>query len=80
MGLPTFSIKRPVLVIMIFLAGIILGLISITRLPVELYQGQNTGVISIIVRARGGLPPTEVEKSITKPIWKPYFSNRNEGK
>ncbi len=38
------------------------------RLPVELYQGQNQGIVSIIVRARGGLPPTDVEKSITKPV------------
>ena len=68
MGLPTFSIRRPVLVAMIFLASLILGMISLFRLPVELYQGQNTGIISIIIRARGGLPPLDVEKSITKPV------------
>ena len=68
MGLPTVSIRRPVLVAMLFLGFILLGIISLTRLPVELYQGQNPGIISIIVRARGGLPPPDVEKSITKPI------------
>ncbi|HTL48117.1 MAG TPA: efflux RND transporter permease subunit [Verrucomicrobiae bacterium] len=68
MGLPSFSIHRPVLTIMIFVIGILLGVISLTRLPVELYQGGNQGIISIIVRARGGLPPPEVEKSITKPV------------
>jgi HAE1 family hydrophobic/amphiphilic exporter-1 len=68
MGLPNFSIKRPVLTAMLFLALIVGGVISLTRLQVELYQGQNQGIISIIVRARGGLPPGEVEKSITVPI------------
>lgn len=68
MGLPTFSVHRPVLTAMFFTALIILGLISLLRLPVELYQGQSQGIISITVRARGGLPPLEVEKEITKPI------------
>src|SRR3989338_2062824 len=68
MGLPTIAIRKPVLVAMIFWACIILGLISLFRLPIELYQGQNQGIISIVVRARGGLAPIEVEKSITRPI------------
>ncbi len=68
MGLPTFSIRRPVLTTMLFVILLLFGIISLTRLPVELYQGQNQGIISIIVRARGGLPPPEVEKAITKPI------------
>lgn len=68
MGLPSFSIRRPVLTAMIFLSLILLGGIALLRLPVELYQGQNQNIISIIVRARGGLPPPEVEKAITKPV------------
>ncbi len=68
MGLPSFSIHRPVLIIMVFIGLIILGIISLMRLPVELYQGQDAGIVSIIVRARGGLPPEDVEKTITKPI------------
>lgn len=68
MGLPSFSIRRPVLTTMVYVILLLLGVISLTRLPVELYQGQNQGIISIIVRARGGLPPPEVEKAITKPI------------
>lgn len=68
MGLPKFSIQRPVLTIVIFIALVMLGLISFMRLPVELYQGQSQNIISIIVNARGGLPPPEVEKLITKPV------------
>jgi hydrophobic/amphiphilic exporter-1 (mainly G- bacteria), HAE1 family len=68
MGLPTISIKRPVFTVVIFLAGMLLGGISLFRLPIELYQGQAQSIISIVVHARGGLPPGEVEKGITKPI------------
>ncbi len=68
MGLPTVAIKRPVLTVMVFLGVTLLGIISLLKLPVELYQGQDRGIISIIVRARGGLSPVDVEKSITKPV------------
>jgi HAE1 family hydrophobic/amphiphilic exporter-1 len=68
MGLPSFSIKRPVFTIIIYAAVIVMGLIALMRLKVELYQGQSQGIISIVVRARGGLPSQDVEKMITKPI------------
>ncbi|MFZ5802943.1 MAG: efflux RND transporter permease subunit [Candidatus Omnitrophota bacterium] len=68
MGLPTFSVNRPVLTGMVFLGFIVFGLISLLRLPIELYQGQSRGIVSIVVRARGGLPALEVEKEITKPV------------
>ncbi|MSR77527.1 MAG: efflux RND transporter permease subunit [Candidatus Omnitrophica bacterium] len=68
MGLPSAALKKPVMVAMIFAAFMMMGLIALVRLPVELYQGQNQGIISIVVRARGGLAPVEVEKLLTKPI------------
>ena len=68
MGLPSFSVHRPILVGMVFLGVVILGLVSVLRLQVELYQGENKGIISVIIRVRGGLQPTEVEKLITKPV------------
>ena len=68
MGLPTISVKRPVFTIVIFATLILLGFIALFLLPVELYQGSSRGVVSIIVRARGGLPPVEVERMITHPI------------
>lgn len=68
MGLPNFAIKRPIFTIMVFLAIMVLGIVSVFQLQVELYQGENRGIISVIVRVRGGLPPVEVEKLITKPI------------
>jgi len=46
----------------------IIGIISLMQLKVELYQGQSQAIVSIVVRARGGLPSQDVEKMITKPI------------
>ena len=68
MGLPALSVRKPVLTVMLFAAIILLGIISLLRLPVELYQGRSQGIISIVVRARGGLPSVEMEKHITKPV------------
>ena len=68
MGLPSFSIKRPVFTSIIYAAVIVMGLIALMRLKVELYQGQSQSIISIVVRARGGLPSQDVEKMITKPV------------
>ncbi|MBD3426087.1 MAG: MMPL family transporter [Candidatus Omnitrophica bacterium] len=68
MSLSSFSIKRPITTIMIFSALCLMGVIAITRLPVELYPDISFGQISIIVHIRGGIPPTEVETMVSKPI------------
>ena len=68
MGLPSVSVKRPVLIWVIFSGLVLLGVISLFLLTIELYQGSSRGIISIIIRARGGLPPVEVERMITHPV------------
>jgi len=68
MSLSRFSIVRPITTIMIFSALCLMGVISLTRLPVELYPDISFGQISIIIYIRGGIPPTEVESMVTKPI------------
>jgi hydrophobic/amphiphilic exporter-1 (mainly G- bacteria), HAE1 family len=68
MGLPDFSVKKPITVVMIFLGIIIVGLISLTRLPIELLPNFSFGDISIFINIRGGIPPEEVEELVTKPI------------
>ncbi|TRZ48953.1 MAG: efflux RND transporter permease subunit [Dehalococcoidia bacterium] len=68
MGLPSFSVKRPITVAMIFLGVIIVGLISLARLPIELLPNFSFGDISIFINIRGGIPPEEVEELVTKPI------------
>jgi len=68
MGLPKVAVGRPVLIWVVFGGIMMLGLISVFMLPVELYQGASRGIISIIIRARGGLPPIAVEQMITKVV------------
>ena len=68
MSLSRFSITKPVTTIMIFAALALMGVISLTRLPVELYPDISFGQISVIIYIRGGIPPTEVESLVTRPI------------
>lgn len=68
MNLPEISIKKPVTVLMVALIVILFGSVSLTKLPVELYPNTSFGEISIIIQVRGGIPPTEVETLVTKPI------------
>ncbi len=53
---------------MMFSALALMGVISLLRLPVELYPNISFGQISIIVYIRGGIPPTEVESMVTKSV------------
>ena len=68
MNLSEFSVKRPVTIFMLFLGILLVGAVSLTRLPVELKPNVAYGDISIIVAVRGGMPPQEVEVLVTKPI------------
>jgi len=53
---------------MVVLATALMGAVSLLYLPVELMPNISLGEISIIVYIRGGIPPTEVEERVTKPI------------
>ena len=68
MSLPSISIKKPVTVLMVTLIILLFGVVSLSKLPVELYPNTSFGQISIIIQVRGGIPPTEVETLVTKPI------------
>src|SRR3989338_4900526 len=68
MNLPELSIKKPVTIFMVMLIILLFGLVSLSKLPVELYPNTSFGQISIIIQVRGGIPPTEVEALVTKPI------------
>ena len=68
MNIPEFAVKRSITILMIFSALILFGLVSLIRLPVELYPNVSFGEISILVQVRGGIPPTEVEELVTKPV------------
>ncbi len=68
MSLPQLAVKRPTTIVMVFIGITLLGVIALLRLPIELYQHGGAGIISITTRIRGGIPPTEVETLVTRPI------------
>ena len=68
MSLPSFSIKRPVTMMMVYSILLLGGVICLTLLPVELYPNISFGEISIIINVRGGIPPTEVEWLVSKQV------------
>ncbi|MCB1195864.1 efflux RND transporter permease subunit [bacterium] len=68
MGLPVKSVNRPVTITMLFAGILLFGFISLKQLPVELTPNRDYGQISIIISVRGGMPPTEIESLITKPV------------
>ncbi len=67
MSLSGFSIKRPVTIVMLVLALLIFGFVSLPKLAVELYPELNLP-IAVVVTTVEGSSPGEVEKLVTKPI------------
>lgn len=53
---------------MIFWGIILVGVVSLQRLPVEMMPNVAFEDISIIIQIRGGVPPSDVEMLVTKPV------------
>ena len=68
MDISKTAVQRPIAISMIFVAILLIGIISLTKLPVELMPSIGQKKITIITRVRGGMPPTEVEELVTRPI------------
>jgi len=67
MGLPGFSVRRPVTVLMIYCAVTLLGVISFSRLPRELYPPITYPQLTIVTTYENAAPE-EVENQITKIV------------
>jgi len=67
MSLPSFSVRRPVTIIMFFIGIILLGTIAWTKLPQELFPPITYPQLSVISRYENAAPE-EVESLITKII------------
>ena len=67
MGLPDFSVKRPVTTMMIYAAVILMGVISWGRLPQELFPPITYPQLTIVTSYENAAPE-EVETQITKII------------
>src|SRR5687767_8132283 len=67
MSIPRFAIHRPVTMFMLSAVVVLLGAISLTRLPVDLMPEFTAPTISINV-GYNGVGPLEIEQLITRPI------------
>ncbi|MEK7214769.1 MAG: efflux RND transporter permease subunit, partial [Chloroflexota bacterium] len=67
MWLSDSSIKQPVLITMLLLATMIIGAISYSRMPVDLFPDVTFPVVAVSSRLAGA-SPEEVETLLTKPI------------
>jgi HAE1 family hydrophobic/amphiphilic exporter-1 len=65
--LPEFSVKQPVATLMLFLAVIILGAISLTRLPIDMLPDVEMPAISVLTTWPGA-SASDVETEVTKRI------------
>lgn len=67
MNISHFSIKRPVFTIVTMLFVIILGGVSLLKIPITLIPELNPP-IGVVVTSYPGASPTEVNEKITKPL------------
>lgn len=70
------AVKRPVTTVVAMLIIILLGTISLTRLPIELYPSMEIPVAAVIT-SYSGAGPHEVENLITRPIEEAMATVRN---
>lgn len=67
MGIADLSIKRPVATLMAVIVVIILGFVSLSRIPVDLLPDVELPV-AVIITAYPGASSEEIESLVTKPI------------
>ncbi|ABW20142.1 efflux RND transporter permease subunit [Alkaliphilus oremlandii] len=67
MNLSSLAVKRPVTITMIVLVVVLLGAISLTRLPIDLFPEIEVPV-AVISTSYTGVGPQEIENLITKQI------------
>ncbi|MCB4792305.1 MAG: efflux RND transporter permease subunit [Elusimicrobia bacterium] len=63
-----FGIQKPISTLMLVIAIILFAVVSLQRIPVELYPNYASGEVSVITRLRGGIAASEVEKYVTRPL------------
>ncbi|HEX3243766.1 MAG TPA: efflux RND transporter permease subunit, partial [Chloroflexota bacterium] len=67
MGLTRVAIARPVFMLMVILAMVLLGAVSFFRLNAELYPNISTPVVTVLTTYNGAAPE-DVRRLVTEPI------------
>jgi len=67
MILPRISVRRPVAIAMLFVAILLFGLVSLTRLPLDVMPEMEFPSLTVIT-IYPGASATEVEQQVTRPL------------
>ncbi len=67
MSIQNFSVKRPITLLMFYMAGIIFGIISLSKMDVDLLPPIRYPEISVITLYMGA-SPKEIETLVTRPV------------
>lgn len=67
MNISTLSVKRPVTTVMFILIVVLIGFVSLTKIPIDLYPNIEIPV-AIIQTSYPNVSPEEIENLVTKPI------------
>ena len=67
MSLYSSAVKRPIMTGLFFIAVIILGLFSLSKLPIDLYPDIETNTI-MVMTAYPGASAQDIEQNVTRPL------------
>jgi len=67
MSIYSSAVKRPIMTILCFVAVVILGLFSLTRLPIDLYPDIDTNTIMVMTSYQGA-SASDIEQNVTRPL------------
>jgi len=67
MGLSSLSVKRPVTTVMLVLIVVLFGVVSISKIPIDLYPNIEIPV-AIVSTSYANVAPEEIETLITRPV------------
>ncbi len=65
--MPRFSIRNPYFIVVICLALLLLGVLGISRMPVDLFPAINIPQV-VVATFFSGMPPQDIETDITDPL------------
>src|SRR6201997_4510439 len=65
--MPGFSIRNPYFIIVLCLALLVIGVTSMTRMPVDLFPPINLPE-AVVATFYSGMPPEDIETDITDPL------------
>ena len=67
MSLYASAVKRPVMTTLCYVAVVILGLFSLTKLPIDLYPDVDTNTIMVMTTYQGA-SAQDIEQNVTRPL------------